>query len=106
VSAQAVLEALRPIEDPDFRRSIVDLGFVKDLRIGADGRVAFTIELTTPACPVKERFEQAAREAVGALEGVTGVEVRMTANTRGASRQPAQQAVLPGVRNVVAVASG
>ena len=59
----AVLDALRPIIDPDFGKSIVDLGFVKNLRI--DGAsVAFEIELTTPACPVKAEFERAARERV------------------------------------------
>jgi metal-sulfur cluster biosynthetic enzyme len=61
VSEAAVLEALRPIVDPDFGKSIVELGFVKGIAI--DGtRVAFTIELTTPACPVKAEFEKAARE--------------------------------------------
>jgi ATP-binding protein involved in chromosome partitioning len=107
--AAAVLDALRPIVDPDFGKSIVDLGFVKDLRI--DGaKVSFTIELTTPACPVKAEFERAARERVAALPGVEAVEVRMTANTRGSrgpSAAPAQEApVLPGVKNTLAVASG
>ncbi len=100
----AVLEALRPIQDPDFRKSIVDLGFVKDVRIDG-GRVAFQIELTTPACPVKDRFQQAAREAVARLPGVTSVDVTMTANTRAAAR-PVQSDLLPGVRNTIAVASG
>jgi ATP-binding protein involved in chromosome partitioning len=100
----AVLDALRPIIDPDFGKSIVELGFVKNLRIeGAS--VSFDIELTTPACPVKEEFERAARERVLALDGVDAVEVSMTANTRG--RAPTQQSdVLPGVRNTIAVASG
>jgi ATP-binding protein involved in chromosome partitioning len=101
-----ILDALRGIVDPDFRRSIVDLGFVKDIRIDG-GRVSFAIELTTPACPVKAEFEQAARQRVAALEGVEDVEVTMTANTRGrAAAASPQGSVLPGVRNVVAVASG
>jgi ATP-binding protein involved in chromosome partitioning len=99
-----VLDALRPIQDPDFRRSIVDLGFVKNLQIEGD-RVSFTIELTTPACPVKEQFQQAAQQAVLSLPGVRAVDVEMTANTRG-SRGVERSDVLPGVRNVVAVASG
>jgi ATP-binding protein involved in chromosome partitioning len=103
-SESAVLEALRPIIDPDFGKSIVDLGFIKDLRI--DGaRVSFAIELTTPACPVKEEFERAARERVLALEGVDDVAVSMTANTRGRS-STTEADVLPGVRNTIAVASG
>ena len=101
-----VLNALRPIVDPDFKRSIVDLGFVKGVAI--DGaRVSFRIELTTPACPVKEQFERSAEQAVIALDGVEQVEVTMTANTRGS--RPAGSDGIPGlkdVRNVVAVASG
>src|SRR5262245_66330034 len=100
----AVLDALRPIVDPDFGKSIVDLGFVKELRIEG-GRVSFAIELTTPACPVKAEFERSARERVAALPGVSAVEVRMTANTRGqrSSAPAAEAAVLPDVRNTLAV---
>jgi ATP-binding protein involved in chromosome partitioning len=100
-----VLDALRPIVDPDFGRSIVELGFVKDVRIEG-GRVSFAIELTTPACPVKAEFERAARERVGALPGVASVEVAMTSQVRGRAPARAAGEVLPGVRNVVAVASG
>jgi ATP-binding protein involved in chromosome partitioning len=108
VSPERVLEALRPIVDPDFRKSIVELGFVKQLRIEG-GRVSFTIELTTPACPVKAEFEKAARERVGALPGVTHVDVSMTASTRGSSSAAGRAeggVVLPGVKNTIAVASG
>jgi len=107
VDAEAVLAALRPIVDPDFGKSIVDLGFVKELRVDG-GRVSFAIELTTPACPVKAEFERQARERVAALPGVESVDVRMTSNTRGHRNAgpAADAAVLPGVRNTVAVASG
>jgi len=103
----SVLDALRPIVDPDFGKSIVDLGFVKNLSIDG-GSVSFTIELTTPACPVKAEFEKAARERVAALPGVSSVAVTMTANTRGRTTAPNAPtgAVLPGVRNTIAVASG
>jgi len=108
VTPDQVLAALRPIVDPDFGKSIVDLGFVKHLTI--DGaRVAFDIELTTPACPVKAEFEKAAKERVAALPGVAEVAVTMTANTRGRTSGGAAQPqgeILPGVRNVLAVASG
>jgi ATP-binding protein involved in chromosome partitioning len=105
VSEAAVLDALRPIVDPDFRKSIVELGFVKNVRVEG-GRVSFAIELTTPACPVKAEFERTARERVAALPGVTHVDVRMTANTRGPAAAPKEGVVLPGVKNVIAVASG
>ena len=67
VTESDVLGALRPIIDPDFNKSIVELGFIKQLRIER-GSVAFAIELTTPACPVKAEFEKAARERVLALD--------------------------------------
>jgi len=67
-----VLDALRPIIDPDFNKSIVDLGFVKNLRIEGPS-VSFAIELTTPACPVKDQFEKAAHERVLALPGIEAV---------------------------------
>ena len=103
-SERDVLDALRPIQDPDFKRSIVDLGFVKNLRIDG-GRVSFAIELTTPACPVKERFEGEARAAVAKLPGVTSVEVSMTAQTRGSAHASRPEG-LEEVKNVIAVASG
>lgn len=103
----AILDALRPIVDPDFGKNIVELGFVKNIAVDG-GRVRFTIELTTPACPVKEQFEREARERVQALPGVDEVDVEMSANTRG--RAPATSGptadVLPGVRNTIAIASG
>ena len=108
VIASQVLDALRPIIDPDFQKSIVDLGFVKDLRIDGDA-VSFAIELTTPACPVKEEFKRAAHERVLALEGVENVAVTMTANTRQAARRAGAgdtQVSLPGVKNIIAIASG
>jgi ATP-binding protein involved in chromosome partitioning len=106
-SEAQILEALRPIVDPDFGRSIVDLGFVRDVAVDG-GRVSLRIVLTTPACPVKAEFERAAKERVAALPGVTEVAVSMEAETRGRApvRSPASGDVLPGVRNTLAVASG
>lgn len=107
ITEGAVLDALRPIIDPDFKRSIVDLGFVKEIVIDG-GRVSFTIELTTPACPVKEQFREQATNAVSSLSGVTSVDVNMSSSTRGRSAASFASSVevLPGVKNVVAVASG
>ncbi len=107
VTPSAVLEVLRPIIDPDFHKSIVDLGFVKNVDIQGS-QVSFSIELTTPACPVKAEFEKAARERVLSLDGVESVQVTMTSNTRGqrTGAGTAMSEVLPCVRNVFAVASG
>ena len=104
ISESQVLDALRPIVDPDFNKSIVELGFVKNIEIEG-GSVAFDIELTTPACPVKAEFERAARERVQALAGVSTVAVRMTAQTRSSTPRSDSE-VLPSVRNTIAVASG
>jgi ATP-binding protein involved in chromosome partitioning len=105
VPESAVLDALRPIIDPDFQKSIVDLGFVKNIRIEG-AKVSFEIELTTPACPVKAEFQRAAHERVQALDGVEDVEVTMTSNTRGQLQDTPRAELLPEVKNVIAVASG
>ena len=76
-----VLNALRVVVDPDIRKDIVSLGFVKDLAV-AGSRVSFTIELTTPACPVKDQMRDQAAAAVRALPGVGDVEVKLAANVR------------------------
>jgi ATP-binding protein involved in chromosome partitioning len=101
----SVLNALRVVVDPDLRRDIVSLGFVKDLAI-AQGRVAFTIELTTPACPVKDQMRDQAAAAVRALPGVAEVDVRMTANVRSVSAPETGRTPLPGVKNVISVGAG
>jgi ATP-binding protein involved in chromosome partitioning len=101
-----VLEALTIVQDPDLHRDIVSLGFIKDLRIDG-GRVAFTIELTTPACPVKDLMRDQARAAVQRVPGVSAVDVQMSARVREAGgigdgpRQP-----IPGVKNIIAVGAG
>ena len=105
-TSNQVLEALGRIKDPDLGRDVVTLGMIKDLEVSAAGRVSFTFELTTPACPVRDRFKTQAEEIVGALPGVEGVEVRMTANVRPAFMRPKPSEVLPGVKQTIAVASG
>src|SRR6186997_619230 len=99
----AILHALRVVIDPDIRKDIVSLGFVKDVAI-AGSRVSFTIELTTPACPVKDQLRDQAATAVRTLPGVSDVDVKMSANVRSASEtgRPA----LAGVKNVIAVGAG
>jgi ATP-binding protein involved in chromosome partitioning len=101
----AVLDALKAVKDPDLHRDIVALGFVKDLRLDA-GRVSFTIELTTPACPVKDQMRDQAEAAVRALPGVSDVAIQMTASVRQAVNQEAGRLAVPGVRNIVAVGAG
>src|SRR5690348_5669563 len=78
---QEVLDALRVVRDPDLHRDIVALGFVQNLQIDARGAVAFDINLTTPACPVRDDLRDQARLAVARLPWVTDVQVKMTAST-------------------------
>ncbi|MDE0830338.1 MAG: Mrp/NBP35 family ATP-binding protein [Vicinamibacterales bacterium] len=105
VESGAVLEALKVVQDPDLGRDIVSLDFVKELRIDG-GLVTFDIELTTPACPVKEQMHDQAVAAVSALDGVTSVTVNMTANVRAVASPDAGRAPIPGVKNIIAVGAG
>src|SRR3954465_102299 len=105
VEQAAVLEALTVVRDPDLNRDIVSLGFIKDLAIQG-GRVAFTIELTTPACPVKEQRRDQARAAVERVPGVSRVDVQMSARVREAVGADGPRQPVPGVKNVIAVGAG
>ena len=103
LTEEAVLDALRQVIDPDLHKDIVSLGFVKNIEI-AGAAVGFTIQLTTPACPVKDLLQKQAEDVVGAIEGVEAVAVQMTAQVR--ERQKTPEELLPGVKHVIAVASG
>ncbi len=105
VTSEQVLNALRAVQDPDLKRDIVSLGFIKGLTVEG-GRVSFTIELTTPACPVRDLLKEQAREAVAALPGVTDVQVAMTAQVRSALNAQPGGLLPPTVKHVIAVASG
>lgn len=98
-----VFEALRAVQEPELGRDIVTLNMVKDVRIDGDA-LALTIELTTPACPLKDEIERNARQALAAI-GASPVELTWGAMVRRATPQQNQQLV-PGVKNVIAVASG
>ncbi len=103
VSESQVLEALKNVEDPDLHKDIVSLGFVKDVRI-CDGVVAFDINLTTPACPVKDLLKAQAKEFVSKLPGVTEVNVTMKADVK--AMKGVDTSALKGVKNIIAVGSG
>jgi ATP-binding protein involved in chromosome partitioning len=105
ISEASVLDALRAVRDPDLHRDIVALKFVKDLRIEGD-RVSFTIELTTPACPVKDQMRDQARAAVLEVPGVSAVDVQMTAQVRSAVSGDLGKTPVPGVKNIIAVGAG
>jgi ATP-binding protein involved in chromosome partitioning len=105
MTPEIVLDALKGVMDPDLRRDIVSLGFIKNLAIDG-GRVSFAIELTTPACPVKDLMKAQAEELVRALPGVTETAITMTARVRSVSAPEKGAFPLPGVKNVIAVGAG
>jgi ATP-binding protein involved in chromosome partitioning len=99
----AIFDALRHVQEPELGRDIVTLNMVKNLAIN-DADVAFTIELTTPACPLKDEIE---RNVLAALEtiGAANVDITWGSMVRRAAPQQPQQ-LLPNVKNIIAVASG
>ena len=101
-----MLDALRGVIDPDLGKDIVSLGFVKRLEVSDAGAVAFAIELTTPACPVKDRLQAQAQALVAAVPGVSSVNVEMTAAVRTAAVLEGGRVPVPGVKNVIAVGAG
>src|SRR5262249_48459716 len=105
VQESAVLTALTIVQDPDLHRDIVSLGFIKDLHIDG-GKVAFTIELTTPACPVKDQMRDQARAAVMQVAGVSSVDVNMSARVREAMIGDGARQPVEGVKNIIAVGAG
>ena len=104
LTEQDVLNALRGVKDPDLNRDLVDLGMIKDIRFG-EGTVGLTVNLTTPACPMKAKIEGDVRQALTARLGADySYEVTMTADVRG--KGIVEKGDIPGVKNVIAVGSG
>src|SRR5436190_9795792 len=99
----AVLDELRKIQDPDLFKDIVTLGFVREVVIDG-GKVKVNINLTTPACPVKEQMKGQAEQLLRALPGVQSVQVDMTAEVRGQQGPPRQLA--GEIKHIVAISSG
>jgi ATP-binding protein involved in chromosome partitioning len=102
VTKEQVLAQLSTINDPDLNRDIVSLGFVTKAAV-CDGLVDVVINLTTPACPVKDQLKQEAIDKITALDGVTTVKVEMTAEVRGSKEK---REIAPDIKHIVAVSSG
>ncbi|QQG49014.1 MAG: Mrp/NBP35 family ATP-binding protein [archaeon] len=103
-SKEEVLEALAQVKDPELGRDLVSLHMVEGVEIEG-GSVKFTLNLTTPACPLRTRIEESAKDAVRGVPGVSEV-VMKTSSKVFATRDYAQSETLRGVKNVIAVASG
>jgi ATP-binding protein involved in chromosome partitioning len=111
---EQVTQALTAVIDPELRRSIVELGMVRSIEIGDEGRVAVVVSLTTPGCPIRSHFQQAVAEQVGRLDGVSGVAVDFDVLSneekgrlqQSLGRQRLPEGALAQVKNIVCVASG
>lgn len=107
MNEKEILKALEVIIDPDLHRNIVELGFVQNMQISEAGDVAFDLVLTTPACPIKERFKADCEKAVMAL-GAKSVTVTLSAKSGRAKPNAnfAEDSFLKEVSHIVGVASG
>jgi len=81
VTEEQVVEALRPVEDPELHRSIVDLGMLRGVDVRSDGIVGVLVALTVPGCPLKNEIERRVAEAATALDGVEAIDLEFTVMT-------------------------
>ena len=102
ISESQVLKALKTVDDPDLKKDLVSLNMIKDIKTGSD-HVAFTVVLTTPACPLKEMIRKDCVEAVVKEVGEVTVDINFTSNVTTVRNDGP---VLPGVKNIIAVSSG
>ena len=90
LNEQTILKALQAVQDPDLHKNIVELDFVQNLKIEGD-RVSFDLRLTTPACPIRDKFKDQCIAIVKSL-GASEVEVTFTAQGRVGDSNTAAQA--------------
>lgn len=103
IKEEIILNQLRTVMDPELNRDLVSLGMIKDIQIDG-GNIKFTIELTTPACPLRNRIETDARKAVASLPDVTNVEIKMSARVQ--QSQQLKDKIELNIKNIIAVSSG
>lgn len=104
ITEQQILHALSQVEDPDFKKDLVSLNMIKDL-VFDDNGIKFTIELTTPACPMKEKLETDCRNAIAQLvSNVINVDIDFS--SRVTTLRDIKSDILPNVKNIITVASG
>ncbi|MDJ1181059.1 Mrp/NBP35 family ATP-binding protein [Roseofilum sp. BLCC_M91] len=103
---QSVLEVLRPVEDPELRKSLVELNMIRQIEIDTQGNVNFTLVLTTPACPLREFIVEDCTKAVKQIPGVQAVNIEVTAETPQAKNSLPDRQGIEGVKNIIAISSG
>ncbi len=106
IHLEDVRNALRKINDPELGRDLVSLGMVKDIQVDGS-KVSVVVELTTPACPLKAKIREECETALRQVGGVEQVQIKMDARTRGVkSGEHKTKDLIPGVKNIIIVASG
>ncbi|MBU2916289.1 Mrp/NBP35 family ATP-binding protein [Reichenbachiella agariperforans] len=102
VTDKDVLKALGTVQDPDLKQDLVTLNMIKGIEI-SDTTISFTVELTTPACPLKEKIKN---DCLAALEPIAnGLEIKIEMSAQVTSTR-GQSFTLPNVKNIIAVSSG
>ncbi|HIK12216.1 MAG TPA: Mrp/NBP35 family ATP-binding protein [Oscillatoriaceae cyanobacterium M33_DOE_052] len=104
LDSRSVLEVLRPVQDPELQKSLVELNMIRHVKIDG-GKVSFTLVLTTPACPLREFIVEDCQKAVRTLPGVEEVIVEVTAETPQQKGLPDRLGI-DGVKNIIAISSG
>jgi ATP-binding protein involved in chromosome partitioning len=109
LNEQQILKALSVVQDPDLHKSIVELGFVKNIKVSDKNEVTLDLVLTTPACPVRDRFKDQCEQILRDI-GAAAAAVRLTASNgrvvSGESAPATDNELLKGVRRIIGVASG
>lgn len=102
ITREEILKALGTVDDPDLKKDLVTLGMIQNLTVDGN-KVAFQVELTTPACPLKELIKNDCLKAIAKISEDIEVDIEMTSNVTS-TRDNAP--ILPGVKNIIAIASG
>ncbi|MCX6151462.1 MAG: iron-sulfur cluster carrier protein ApbC [Ignavibacteriales bacterium] len=105
LSNENILNSLRKVDDPDLRKDLVTLGMIKDIKINGND-VSLTVELTTPACPLKDKIKSDCIEAIkNDIPTVGNISIEMSSNV-GTHNDDRKSVILPNVKNTIAIASG
>ncbi len=104
VGIDQVVEKLGTVIDPDLKKDIVSMGMIKDIELDS-GKLQFTLELTTPACPFNEDIENDVRKAISELDGITKFDLKVTAKVME-GRSLEDDSTMSTVKNIIGVASG
>lgn len=102
ISREDILKALSTVQDPDLKKDLVTLNMIKDVEASSH-KVSFTVVLTTPACPLKEKIRKDCENAVTPVIGKAKLEITMSSSVTSLRDQAP---LLPGVKNIIAIASG